>query len=109
MDLWEKFTSLDIRMGRVVEVKRFLQAGPEAYCLIIGLGEEVGVRQAVTPLAKRYSPEQLLGKSVATLVNLPTKIEFGIEISAVVLGVDMLDGLVLLRPDVPVPVGSKIL
>jgi tRNA-binding protein len=76
--------------------------------LTIDFGEELGQRISGARVV-RYSPEQLLGKLVIGVVNLPAKNIGKLRSEVLILGVPGADGeCVLLAPDGNVPLGGKV-
>lgn len=105
----EDFQKIDVRVGVVVEVEDFPEARKPSYKLRIDLGSEIGVKKSCAQLVKNYSKEQLRGRMVLCVVNLPPR-QIGSSVSEVLtLGVqDEKDDCVLVVPDGNVPLGSRL-
>jgi tRNA-binding protein len=102
------FLTLDLRVGTIMTAERALTRKP-AYRMTIDFGEEIGKRVSCGDYVN-YAPEEIIGKQVIAVTNLPPK-RMGPEISEVlVLGVQnpVGDGTVFLTVDKSVPNGSKI-
>ncbi len=100
--------SLEIRIGRLVDVQAFPVEPEPAYKMWIDFGE-YGVRRACAPLARSYAAGDLFGRTVAAIMNLPPRDCAGFLTEALVLSVNDADGRpVLLAPDVNVPLGQRI-
>jgi len=68
----------------------------------------IGKRQIVSGIAKFYTPEQLIGKTVAIVANLkPVKL-CGVESCGMIIAADKGDDVCVLFLDDSIPAGSKI-
>ncbi|MCS6991509.1 MAG: tRNA-binding protein [Chitinophagales bacterium] len=103
----ELFADVDIRVGTVVEAQPLTRARKPAYCLIIDFGP-MGFRQSSAQITDFYRPEQLVGRQVIAVLNLPVKLIAGFRSECLVLGVMTQEGVVLLQPERPVPNGERI-
>lgn len=65
------FVSLDLRVGRIIEVLNFPEARIPAYKLVVDFGV-LGKRQTSAQIT-RYSPEELLDRLVVGVMNLGAK------------------------------------
>jgi tRNA-binding protein len=103
-----QFTAVDMRVGRVVAVEDFPEARVPAWKLRIDFGPEIGVKRSSAQIT-HYSREQLEGTLVVGVVNLAPRIIARFKSEVLVLGaLDETEGVVLLRPDKEVALGSKI-
>jgi tRNA-binding protein len=104
-----EFDQVDIRVGRIVRAEAFAEAKKPAYKLLIDFGPEVGERRSSAQLTARYSCEDLVGRLVVGVVNLPPR-RIGPFVSEVLtLGVpDESGAVVLLVPDSTVPPGGRM-
>jgi len=81
---------------------------PEAYKLRINFGPD-GVKTSSAQLTELYRPEELVGRQVLAVVNLPLKRIAGFASQVLVLGVDDERGrVVLVTPERPVPDGRHL-
>lgn len=97
---YEDFEKVDIRLGKIIEVKDFPEAKKPAYKLLIDLGAEVGIKKSSVQLPGTYRKEELEGMLVACVVNFPPR-QIGPFISEVLtLGFKNTEGLgyVLVTP-----------
>jgi tRNA-binding protein len=105
---WDRFASVEMRVGRVIEVEDFPEARKPAWKLRIDFGPEVGVRRSSAQI-KSYGREELEGTLVVAVVNFPPRQIGPVRSEVLVLGaVDEARGVVLLRPDREVEVGDRI-
>lgn len=106
---FETFLAVDIRIGTVVEAQPFPEARKPAFKLVIDFGPTLGLKKSSAQITEHYTPETLLGRQVAAVVNFPPR-QIGKFMSEVLtLGFADRDGaVVLFRPDQPVPDGSRL-
>ncbi len=105
---FDDFLAVDMRVGRVLEVRAFPEARKPAFKLTIDFGEEIGVKRSSAQIAE-YAREALEGRLVVAVVNFPPR-QIGPFMSEVLcLGAPGADGrVVLLAPDADVPVGGRV-
>jgi len=105
----EDFEKLDVRVGKIVEIKEFPEARKPSYKLKIDFGEEIGVKKSCAQLSQNYSKEDLKDKLVLGTVNFPPR-QIGPAVSEVLtLGVPDKDGnCILITPTKDVPLGGKL-
>ena len=112
MITYEDFEKVDIRLGKIIEVKDFPEARKPAYKLKIDLGEEVGIKRSSVQLPGTYLKEELQDMLVACVVNFPPR-QIGPFISEVLtLGFKNTDGpgYVLVTPSKhSVKLGDRLL
>lgn len=106
---WKDFEKVEIRVGVVVEAEPFPEARKPAIKLSVDFGEELGVRRTSARLTAHYTPEALVGRRVVAVVNFPPKRIAGFKSEVLVLGVPDESGeVVLLAPDIEVPIGGRM-
>ena len=102
------FERLELRVGRIVQVKDFPEAHKPAYKLLIDFGP-LGRRRSSAQITRLYSKEELLGRQVIAVTSLPPKRIAGFSSEVLVLGVVQPGGaVVLLQPEGEPPPGAKI-
>jgi tRNA-binding protein len=94
----DAFFSLDLRVGRVIEVEPFPEARDPAWKLRVDFGPAVGVLRTSAKVTN-YGRDELAGRLVVGAINLPSKRIGGFESEFLVLGSLDPDGTVrLLHP-----------
>jgi tRNA-binding protein len=106
---FDDFMKVDIRAGRVIRAEPFPEARKPAIKLWIDFGAEIGEKKTSAQITTHYAPEGLIGKQVMAVVNFPPR-QIGKFMSEVlVLGVSDAQGaIVLLGPDLDVPLGGRM-
>lgn len=95
-------------VGTVVSALPLEGARVPAYELELDLGPEVGVRGSSAQLADLYLPDDLVGRQVVALVDLPRKRIAGFVSEVLVLGVPSARGTILLSVERPAPDGAEV-
>ena len=104
----DEFAAVDMRVGRVLEVQEFPQARRPAWKLTIDFGPEIGRRRSSAQIT-HYTRDELVGRLVIGVVNLPARQIGPISSEVLVLGaLDPAEGVVLLAPDREAALGSRI-
>jgi len=102
----DEFKKIDIRIGKILEVKDHPNAN-KLYVLIVDLGNEK--RQIVAGIKDWYKPEELLGKKIVVITNLEPKNIRGMESQGMLLAAeDENKNLSLIVPEKDVKVGTKV-
>src|SRR3989344_2794889 len=70
---YEDFEKVDIRLGKVIEVKDFPEARKPAYQLRIDFGSEISEKRSSVQATGSHTKEELLGSFVVCVVNFPPK------------------------------------
>jgi len=106
---FDDFLTVDIRVGTVVAAEPFPEARKPALKLVINFGGVIGHKKTSAQITEHYTPEALLGRQVAAVVNFPPR-QIGKFMSEVLtLGFADTEGVVVLfQPDRPVPNGSRL-
>lgn len=103
----EEFEKIQLKVGKVLECKK-VENADKLLCSQIDVGEETP-RTIVSGIAKFYTPEEMVGKSVIVVANLkPVKLR-GILSQGMVLCAEDKDGkLCLVAPSKDMTPGSEI-
>ena len=104
---FEDFQKLDIRVGTVLECTKVPKADK---LLQFRLDDGLGGRTIISGLAEHYAPEELVGKQVCFIVNLPPRKLRGIESEGMILSaLDAETGrLRVITPEQGVTPGSEV-
>ncbi len=103
------FEKLDIRVGTVADARPFPEARRPAVRLWIDFGPEIGIKQSSAQITVHYKVDQLIGRQVCAVVNLPPR-QIGPVLSEVLtLGLPDENGeVVLIKPDFKLPDGGRL-
>lgn len=106
---YDDFLSVDIRVGTVIRAEPYPEARKPSIKLEIDFGDEIGVKKSSAQITVHYTPETLIGRQIAAVVNFPPR-QIGKFMSEVlVLGFADAEGaIVLIAPSLPVPNGGRL-
>ncbi len=106
---FDDFLAVDIRVGIITRAEPFPEARKPAYKLWVDMGGDLGVKKSSAQITVHYDVETLLGRKVMAVVNFPPRQIGPVMSEILVLGVPDTDGeVVLLAPDLDVPVGGRL-
>jgi methionyl-tRNA synthetase len=101
----EDFAKIDLRVVKVLEAEK-VEGSDKLLKLKVEMGNET--RQVVSGIAKHYTPESLVGKSVILVANLKPAKLMGIESQGMILAASNDDILTLATLDGSVDSGAKV-
>lgn len=104
---FDDFLKLDIRVGTVTECSKVPKADK---LLQFRIDDGLGGRTIVSGIAEHYAPEELVGKQVCFIANLPARKLRGIESQGMILSAaDRTTGqLRVISPQGPITPGSEV-
>ena len=103
---FDDFSRIDLRVGKIVKAEPMPKSAK-----LLKLTIDVGGNQlkiAVAGIAAYYKPEELEGRLIAVIVNLPPREIMGVNSDVMILASQDRRTLALIRPDKPVETGSRI-
>ena len=103
------FQKVEICVGEIRNAEDFPEARVPAYKLTVFFGDDIGEKKSSAQLTANYSREELIGKRVLALVNIPPR-QVGPFLSEVLtLGVPDAQGEpLLLEPNANAPLGGML-
>ena len=106
---YDEFLRVDIRVGTVIRAEPFPEARNPALKLWVDFGTKIGQKKTSAQVVQHYSPNSIIGKQVAAVVNFPPK-QIGKFMSEVlVVGFPDENGeVVLIQPGQRVPNGGRL-
>lgn len=104
---FDDFTKLDLRVGTVLECQKVPKADK---LLQFRIDDGLGGRTIVSGIAQHYSPEELVGKQICFIANLPPRKLRGIESQGMILSAEdyTTGALRLITPMELLATGSQI-
>jgi tRNA-binding protein len=106
---FDDFARVDIRVGTVLRAEAAAGARKPALKLWIDFGPEIGEKKSSAQITRHYTPETVVGRQVAAVINFPPRQIGKILSEVLVLGFPDADGeVVLIAPDYPVPDGGRL-
>ena len=103
---FDTFMKADLRVGTVLECERIPKADKLLKFLI---DDGMEKRTIVSGIAAYYKPEELVGKQICFIANLPPRKLRGVESQGMILSAQDADGrLVVITPSTPVRPGASI-
>jgi len=101
----DAFRKLDLRVGRIVSAEKVTGAD-KLLKLAVDIGSET--RQVVAGIATKYTPDEILGRSVILVANLKPAVIRGIESRGMILAAGEKEVEALATFIESVPPGSRV-
>ncbi|HVS02814.1 MAG TPA: methionine--tRNA ligase [Thermoanaerobaculia bacterium] len=102
----DQFMAVDLRVATVTAAQEIPGSGKLLQLTIaLGDGEE---RTLVAGIKKQYAPQELVGTQVVVVANLEPATLMGVTSQGMVLAASVDGAPVLLRPETPVPDGTRV-
>lgn len=104
---YDDFARIEMRVGEIVDVQPFPRARNPSYKIAVDFGD-LGTKWSSGQFTS-YQPEQLLGKQVVCVVNMPPRNIAGFQSEILIMGVhnDNKD-VILLQPEADVVRGGEV-
>ena len=103
------FERLDVRVGTVTDAQPFPEARRPAFKLWIDFGPDIGTKQSSAQITVHYKADQLIGRQVCAVVNLPPRQVGPFTSEVLTLGLPDENGeVVLVKPDFKLPDGGRL-
>jgi len=102
----EDFQKIEIRVGKVIDVKDAETRKP-MYVLKVDFGE-LGIKQAIAGIKPFYTKEEILNNKFVFIFNLEPKKIANIMSECMILAATKDDKVVVLQPEKDIEVGSRI-
>ncbi len=102
----EQFKQLDLRVGKVIEIKDHPSAD-QLYILLVNIGGKEPL-SLVAGLKGHYLASDLLGKEIIVIINLEPAVIRGVESQGMLLAAEFKGKVTVLTPDQTINVGAKI-
>jgi len=102
----EDFQKIDIRVGKIIEVKDAETKKP-MYVIKVDFGD-LGIKQSIAGVKSYYEKEEVLNKKFVFVVNLEPKRIANILSECMILAATKDDKVVILQPEKDIEIGSKV-
>lgn len=106
---WDDFNKVDLRVGTIISIELFEKAIKPAFKIWVDFGS-LGIKKTSAQIRKNYTENDLIGKQIVGLVNLPKKQIANINSEFLLLGAinKESDNVIIIQPDSKVQNGSEI-
>ena len=103
----QDFTKLNIALGTILDAFQNTKAKKPAYILKIDFGKNIGIKSTSAQITN-YSIDELIGRQIVGICNLPSKNIAGFVSEVLILGAVLGKEVHLLRTDNKLENGSLI-
>ena len=104
---YKEFKSVDIRVGTIISAEENLKLNNPSIILKIDFGKKIGIKSTSAQITN-YSVDQLIGRQIVGICNLPSKNIAGFVSEVLVLGAVLEEEVHLLRTDDKLENGTLI-
>lgn len=105
--VYDDFARVEMRVGFVKQVLPFPKARNPSYKVEVDFGD-FGTRWSSAQITS-YEPEQLVGKQVICVVNMPPRNIAGFMSEVLIMGADNANGdVIVLQPEAKVITGTEV-
>ena len=103
------FVKVDIRVGTIIAAETNNTLRKPSMILKIDFGKEIGIKKSSAQLIKNYTPDDLINRQVAAVVNFEPKQIGNLKSEVLVLGFpDSSKEPIVISPNKNVPNGGKV-
>jgi len=102
---YEDFMKMDFRIGKVIKAEKVKKSN-RLLKLKVKIGSET--KTVMSGIAKSYSPDEMIGKSLLLLINLKPRKIMGVLSEAMILAAENGEKLAMVIPDKKVTIGSIV-
>ena len=103
----QDFTKLKVATGTIIDVFENIKAKKPAYILKIDFGQNIGIKSTSAQITN-YSIDELIGRQIVGICNLPSKNIAGFVSEVLILGAVLGEEVHLLRTDNKLENGTLI-
>ncbi len=104
---YDDFSKFDFRVAQILEAEPVAKS-EKLIKLQITLGDELGQRQIVAGIGKKYSAEELVGRKIVVIVNLKPAKLMGLESNGMLLAAGDNAEMSLLGVEPLTPAGARV-
>ncbi|MBP9764849.1 methionine--tRNA ligase [Candidatus Babeliales bacterium] len=102
----DEFIKMDLRVG-LIEQCEIVEKSDKLLKLQVDFGD-LGKRQILSGVRKHFTPQDLIGKKAAFIVNLPPRMMMGMESQGMLFAAESNGVLSILQPSADAAAGTKI-
>ena len=104
---YAEFARVDMRIGTIIDVQEFPRARNPSFKVAVSLGE-LGTKWSSAQITS-YTAEQLIGRQVVCVVNMPARNIAGFQSEVLIMGADNGAGdVIVLQPENVVIEGGAV-